>query len=415
MTEAAPNDDPTAPPTSQQSRAPENDFDGISGRISSLDRSDTTIADQMQHHASTGLGDGCRVNGNDASDGLARDLFDAFTRITQMHASDCMQLGGIEVHPSPDHAIESAIWTARCRAEDDHFKVISLVGSDHGRTTLARTLSGRPELHQGFGPLVPGVQYCQANDIGAFQDALDDSTAAVLISPCDLNDGCRLLDEAYLVELSDLCRRQNVPLIVDESRLSFASTCRPFAMQSIAEVPVDAVVLSAGLFGGLAGGLLLSRDEFFAAGANLFQGNDSESSFPDETSTRFSPGTLLHASIAAATVARLNGLDVWANVDACNQFAADLAHAIGGFEFVRDMNVLGATIGIETDIPADEIVQAVAIQGLQIEAAGETSVRLQLPVVVTAGIGNPTTSRDQIVDWMRTSLETIERQTVDLG
>lgn len=404
-----------APSDTSHSIAPEIRFDAMAGRVSSLERSDPTIASVIQDSASSDLGDGCRLGSSDLDNELARQCFSAFDEIIGEHSADCLQVGGIEIHAAPDTAIESAIWTARCKGDDDRFKIISLIGSDHGRSTLTRTLSGRPELHQGFGPMVPGIQYCPSGDIDAVRATIDDSTAAVLISVCDLHDGCRLLDEGYLLELSDLCHQQQVPLIVDETRLSFAATCTPFAFQAIAEVPVDAVVLSAGLFGGLAGGVLIGSQEFFAGGANQNTPDGSESSFPHETNLRFLPGTLLQARLATATITRLNELAIWSHAESTAQFAADLAHSIGGFEFVRDMNVLGATIGIETDIPADEMVQAMAGQGIRVEAAGETALRLQLPVVFATAVDGGSSQRDESIELMKTGLETIERQTIDLG
>ena len=92
-----------------------------------------------------------------------------------------------------------------------------------------------------------------------------------------------------------------------------------------------------------------------------------------------------------------------------HSFAVELAESVGGFEYVRDVHALGATIGIETDIAAGELVSAAARHGIAIEPSGDTSIRLQLPLVLSDE------DRNRLLTGLGESMESMERQTAEIN
>ena len=67
------------------------------------------------------------------------------------------------------------------------------------------------------------------------------------------------------------------------------------------------------------------------------------------------------------------------------------------------------TIGIETDINADDIVAAAAASGLRVEAAGDTAIRLQPPLLMSEE------DRQLLLERLVESMEVIERETSGLA
>jgi acetylornithine/succinyldiaminopimelate/putrescine aminotransferase len=238
--------------------------------------------------------------------------------------------------------------------------------------------------------MMAGFRHVPGDDIDALRDAVDDQCTAVLISPIQLGDAARPLSASYLEDVRQLCDEQDLLLIVDESRLVFGSTPSPFVFASIAEISADVVIIASGLFAGLPGGMVLAGDRACPRGL-IDLGR-----FP------------LLAAVATETLAEMNERNLPAVAAAPMQnFATALAERIGTFEFVRDLHATGMTIGIETDIAAEELVRSGLQCGLLLEAAGETSIRIQPPIEMDPA------DREALLDRLGKMMEWIERRDAE--
>ncbi len=277
-----------------------------------------------------------------------------------------MRCDSLVVTASDDGAIEAAIRLARLRGGDERYRTVALVGADHGHTGMCRSAGGIPERQRGLGPLMPGFDHVPAGDIEALDRAIGEQTACVLLSPNDWTDGCRPLDPEFLRRAAACCRERDAVLVIDETRAGFAASGRPFSFREIADVKADGVVVAGGLFGGLPGGLLIASSRLTGTGVL------DVDRFP------------LQTELARTTMAELAADGLLDTVgDLARPIATRLAESIGGFEFVRDLHVLGLTIGIESDLPSGEWVAGLRRFGVRVEAAGDHAVRMQLPLTIT--------------------------------
>ncbi|TWT81939.1 Acetylornithine aminotransferase [Planctomycetes bacterium CA13] len=298
----------------------------------------------------------------------------------------------ILLHPSADLAVESGLAFSRTSSTDSRYRTIVLSGSDHGRTAMCRSASGRPELHAGFGPMVAGFDHIKPNQIANLKAAIDDSTAAILLSPLDLCDGAKPLDADFLVAARQLCDEHNLFLLIDESRLCIGASGRLFTYQSISDIVPDAVIVSAGLFAGLPGGMLIASSKFTGT--------------PTINAAQYP----LQTNVALATLMQMHELGLPQSVsDEAQSFAVTLAEKIAGFEFIRDIHAAGMTVGIETDLAAEELVQIATENGLRIEASGDTSILLQLPLLVEPS------DRDELLDRLTQTMNTMEQNSAELS
>ena len=289
-----------------------------------------------------------------------------------------------------DLAVEVAIAAARTRLGGDRFRTIALVGSDHGRTGVCRTASGMPSLREDYGPLMAGFAHVPAGDLNAVESCIDDQTGCLLISPAQWHHAGRPLDADFITGLRRLCDQHDLLLAVDESACVFGTCGTLLAIDSIVEVEIDLAILSAGLFGGMPGGLLL-------ASSKVDLGQDlSRCPSPGQASQ----GNPIATAVAISTLHQLHDRDLLATAsESSHQLAVELATAIAGFEFVRDVFPLGSSIGIETDIPSSLLVKNAAHFGVWVMEAGETGIRMSLPLVI---------SQDNLAQWTRRLTETFE-------
>ncbi|QDV62933.1 aminotransferase class III-fold pyridoxal phosphate-dependent enzyme [Crateriforma conspicua] len=375
-------------------------IDAVCGRVSTLGLGDPVVSDAISGAHQRYLGDACSLNNEVGQPELAEELFGRLDRLVRSRPFTGSREGteqflqSATLCPCRDLALEAAVWDARTHS-DSRFQILSLVGSEHGVTTLARTISGRPEMHEGFGPLVPGVVYVPADDVDALAQRLDETVACVVVQPADVDAGMASLSESWLETVSELCARQDVRFVVDESRLVFGGTGGPFSLDAIQVTPATDFLWSAGLFGGLPGGLWLRLGD--------------QPADPSHAKVTLMPGTILAAKVLSATIAAWDGRrDEDADLPG-RTMATALAEKVGGFEFVRDIQYLGTNLAIQSDIPGDEVVAAALQRGLILESTGGGWVRLQLP---------PTASEsdwDELLSRMTAAMEALESETVDLG
>jgi acetylornithine/succinyldiaminopimelate/putrescine aminotransferase len=352
-------------------------IDATAGRASALGFGNEAIIEAIQSSSQDYLGDANRFG----ETGIVQE--------PELVGALYVTADAVVLCSSADAAVELVIHCVRsCKPEA--FRTVAMIGSDHGRTAACRTASGRPELHEGYGPMMAGFSHVPAGDIDALRATVDDQTACVLLSPIDLHDAARQLDGDYLQAVRELCDEREMSLVMDESKLCVGGAGSPFHFASVADIQVDGVILSAGLFAGLAGGLFIAPQRLF---------RDSE---PNAVHLP------LQAAVATATLQEMEKSDLLdQSRELSQELAVRLAEQVSGFEFVRDLHVAGQTMGIETDISAGEIVAAASKQGLLIEAAGDTAVRMQLPLVVSQE------DCDALISRLGSAFQHVEHESID--
>jgi acetylornithine/N-succinyldiaminopimelate aminotransferase len=293
--------------------------------------------------------------------------------------------------PSADLAIEQLILLARSRDDGRRYRTLAMIGSDHGRTAMCRTASGKPELHHGFGPMMAGFGHVPVDNLKAIESQIDDQTGSVLICPVDFANGCRAATEDFLIGLRQLCDKHDLLLIVDETQLVLGATGAATTFQSIADVTADAIAFSAGCFGGMPGGLWIAGERV-----------------TDQAIVDVDAVPML-ALLAKQTLATMIDEDILAAASADSQpFAVTLAETIAHHEFVRDVHATGRTIGIETDIDSADLVRIAARCGLHVEAAGDLAIRLQPPLLMDDD------DRQRLIDGIGKTFAAAKSMTAEL-
>ncbi|MGI9441194.1 MAG: aminotransferase class III-fold pyridoxal phosphate-dependent enzyme [Rubripirellula sp.] len=362
-------------------------LDAMAGRNSVFGFGCTPIRESLVSGLSDYLGEGSRfADVEDAGESvLSKKLQQVFDGASSVSVESMALL------PSPDLAVEYALQLTRRFRSEKAFRTIALTGSDHGRTGMCRTASGQPQLHEGLGPMMAGFSHLPVGDLDALRASMDEQTAGVLLSPLDLGSGAVACEAEYLAGVRAACNERGALLIIDETQLVFGATGNHFSFSSIADIHADIVVTSSGLFAGLSGGLVLASQH---------------------ASTRVVRDLEQYPLVAAALMATLDEMELHGlpdNVhDSAQELAVLIAERLSGFEFVRDMRVTGMTIGIECDVNAIDVVAAAAANGLRVETAGDTAIRIQPPLLISEE------DRQLLLKRLVETMEAIERETAEL-
>jgi len=258
--------------------------------------------------------------------------------------------------------------------EQDRYEFITFEKSFHGRTMGAISATGQPKYHAGFEPLVPGFHYAPWGDADAVRSLVNDRTAAILVEPVQGEGGVRPAEPAFLAELRRICDEHGLVLIFDEVQCGVGRTGSLFAYQHYGVEP-DIMTLAKGIGGGVPLGAMVARAEVaegFTRGshASTYGGN---------------PLATAAGCVVLDEVLREGFLD---HVTAMGERLRDgLRSALGDHPRVVDVRGLGLMNGVELDAtPAEalQVVHACREDGLLLNTAGGTVVRMVPPLIVTA-------------------------------
>ncbi len=139
-------------------------------------------------------------------------------------------------------------------------RVVTALRSFHGRTYGSLAATGQPEKAEPFRPLPEGFIHVPFNDVRALEEAVDETTCAVLLEPVQGEGGVYVAEPSYLKRAREICRERGALLILDEVQTGMGRTGALFAHQHFGVVP-DVMTVAKGLAGGLPIGAVLATEE----------------------------------------------------------------------------------------------------------------------------------------------------------
>jgi acetylornithine/N-succinyldiaminopimelate aminotransferase len=269
---------------------------------------------------------------------------------------------------SGTEACELAIKMARkywyTHGRPERTEIITFEGAFHGRSTGAIAASGAEKMVKGFGPLMPGFKTLPFGDHDALRAAITDQTCAVLVEPVQGEGGIRVLPDACLKGLRDLCDETGTLLILDEVQCGMGRTGRLFAHEW-AGIEPDIMMVAKGIGGGFPLGAVLATE---AAAVGMVAGTHGSTY----------GGNPLGCAVGAAVVEMISDDAFLAEVARKGAlFRQGLEGLVGShptvFEGVRGQ---GLILGLKCRAVNTDVVKAGYAQHLLTVAAADNVVRL---------------------------------------
>lgn len=258
-------------------------------------------------------------------------------------------------------ANECAIKLARrwAGAPAGRYKVVSALGSFHGRTLATLHATGQPAKHEPFQPLPDGFVHVAWDDLDALAAAIDPSVAAVLLEPVQGEGGVNPATVEYFRGVRDLCDERGVLFMVDEVQTGLGRCGAWFAHQHFGVVP-DVVTMAKALGNGVPIGACWARADVAAA----FEPGDHATTYG---------GQPLATAAARAVLAVMEDRDVPARARHIGEVVASELTAAPG---VLDVRGLGALIAVEVAVDARQLCSELLGRGVVVNAVTPTALRL---------------------------------------
>lgn len=267
-------------------------------------------------------------------------------------------------------AVEAAIKLARKYTPAERYKIVTMLGSFHGRTLAAITATAQPKYHAGFEPLPAGFGYVPFNDIKAARAAVDDKTAAVLVEPIQGEGGINVADNGYLEGLKALCEERGALLIFDEVQTGMGRTGEYFAYQHWGVEP-DIMTMAKSLGGGTAIGAIAARGEVAAA------------LVPGSHASTFG-GNPLACAAGLAVFEAIEEEELIENARKMGLYLRGKLESLAErYDFVKEVRGKGLMLGMELGKAGAGIVSKCLEKGLNINCTHETVLRIMPAMTVT--------------------------------
>ena len=269
-------------------------------------------------------------------------------------------------------ANEGMIKLARKYSFDKHGKgkstIISLIQSFHGRTITTLAATGQEAFHNYFFPFTEGFKHVKANDMEALKTELTDDVCAVLVELVQGEGGVLPLCTDYVKEVAELCKKNDLLLLIDEVQTGVGRTGTLFAFQQYGIEP-DIISFAKGIAGGLPLGGFIANEKcstVLTAGthATTFGGNP--------VATAGALEVLNQLDDAALAEVTKKGEHIKEKIKSWN------------IKCIGEIRGKGLMLGISlTGAVPREVAQKCVENGLLILTAGSDALRLLPPLTIT--------------------------------
>jgi ornithine--oxo-acid transaminase len=289
-------------------------------------------------------------------------------------------------------AVETAIKAARRwgyfvkKIPSGKAEIIVANNNFHGRTTTIISFSSEDTYKEGFDPYTPGFISIPFGDAQALEKAITLSTCAFLVEPIQGEAGIVTPPEGWLKQVQDICKKNNVLLIVDEIQSGLGRTGKLFAFEHD-NIKPDGLIIGKALGGGmLPVSLFLAKKEVMQV---------------------FTPGS--HGStFGGNSLAAAVGLETLRIIE--DEKLVQKSAALGSYMFEKLQNLKsplikairgkGLWVGIEIDslqAKARKVAEGLLEKGVLSKETHESVIRFAPPLVI---------QKDEI-DWAISQLEKV--------
>ena len=274
-------------------------------------------------------------------------------------------LGRVFFSNSGAESIEAAIKFARMATGKPG--IIATMRGFHGRTLGALSATWEKKYRQPFEPLIPEFSHVPYDNLEAMSEAIDGSTAAVIVEVVQGEGGVRPGSPEYLKGLQSLCYEREVLFIVDEIQTGFGRTGRMFACDHYALKP-DILCLGKGTAGGV------------PMGATLL-GPRVQGLLPMSHGSTFG-GNPLASAASLAAVRYIEDHDLPAQSARKGEHFIEKLRQIDSPK-VREVRGLGLMVGMELREKGHPYLTGLMGQGVLALPAGRTVLRFLPPLVIS--------------------------------
>ncbi len=272
-------------------------------------------------------------------------------------------------------SIELAIKMARrfhhVEGRPERYRLITFDGAFHGRTLATIAAGGNPKYLDGFGPAMPGFDQVAYGALAAAEAAIGPETAGFLVEPVQGEGGVRYFGPDFLRGLRALADRHGLLLVLDEVQSGMGRTGKLFAHEWTGVKP-DIMATAKGIGGGFPLGACVATE---AAAKGMVAGTHGST---------YGGNPLAMAIGNAVLDVMLEDGFLEGVARRAAFFTQKLSMLIDKYpDVLEEIRGEGFLRGLKCRKPAGDLVNALREEGMLTVSAGDNTVRLLPPLIIT--------------------------------
>ncbi|MDB5032852.1 MAG: Acetylornithine aminotransferase apoenzyme [Chlorobi bacterium] len=270
---------------------------------------------------------------------------------------------------SGTEANEGAIKLARTHGHaNGKAGIIGFSGGFHGRSYGALSIMDKPRYKDGMGPFLPDTAVLPFNDAAALRDAVNETTAALVVEFLQGEGGIYWASEEFVATMFELREKFGLLIVGDEIQAGGGRTGDFLSFERFGVRP-DIVTVAKGIGGGLPLGAILATESLatvWGSGQHgtTFGGNAVACAAGSAVLDELAGGVMKHARETGEIL--LAGL---------NALATEFP------ELVREIRGAGAIFGIELSVPSGPFVDAMLARHIIVNSTNDNVIRLLPPMI----------------------------------
>jgi len=261
-------------------------------------------------------------------------------------------------------------------AENGHperFVTICFEGAFHGRTLATLAATGNEKYLAGFGPPVQGFRHIPFGNMNALRDAIDGSTAAVMLEPIQGEGGVRPASLDFLRQVRAACDEFGVLMALDEVQTGMGRSGKLWAHQW-AGIEPDVMSSAKGIGGGFPLGAILAKEKV----AKYLKPGTHGSTYGGNPLACAAGNAVLDVILAPGF---LDGVDrvarhLWRGMQGLAQRHPNVAEGVQGAGLLLGLR-------LKPEVTNGDMQNAAAAEGLLTVAAGMNVLRVAPPLIIT--------------------------------
>ncbi len=253
-------------------------------------------------------------------------------------------------------------------------RIITFTGAFHGRTIATISAAAKPKYLEGFEPALPGFDNVEFGNIEAVRKAIDENTAGILIEPIQGEEGIKVADKNFILELRKLADEKGLLLAFDEVQCGMGRTGNLFAYEYYGVKP-DIIATAKAIAGGFPLGACLATKEA-ASGMTLGVHGTTYGGNP------------LAMAVAESVLDEMLAPDF---LNGVQKVSAELKSELEALQkkfpqAIDEIRGVGLMLGVKINQKFEnaEVVKKLIENGLLTIPAGENVIRILPPLVITS-------------------------------
>ena len=275
---------------------------------------------------------------------------------------------------SGTEAIEGAIKAAKKYAYTrDGFaghEIIAMEHSFHGRSLGALAVTGNAHYREPFGPLMPGVQFAEFNNLESVKALINERTCAILMETVQGEGGIYPATTEFMEGVRALCDEHDILLILDEIQCGMGRTGDMFAWQAY-DVKPDIMTSAKALGCGVPVGAFLMTEKVA-----------EKSLAPGDHGTTYGGNPFVCAAVDKV-LEMMERDNINAHVkEIAPYLEAKLDALVEKYDFLSARRGVGLMQGLVCEKQVGAVAKAALEAGLIIITAGSDVIRIVPPLII---------------------------------